>query len=134
MNESSVTQPPDTGQPPHEDGMQFLALLVGKDFPVYVVDGLVLYLSVGLPPGSFLRAVLENDLRGAVRCADLTSERATFAIVRWLYEWAPARSWGSQELVIHWMSDRQAEHKTDMDARDRWADQQDAAQQKVNAS
>ena len=38
--------------------------------PAHMVDGLVLYVEDGIPPGSFLLAVLENNLAGAAALAD----------------------------------------------------------------
>ena len=61
------------------------------------------YFEHGIPPGSFCVAVLCNDLSGAVLRADQFNARAIGAIVCWLYNNAPAGSWGSEENYFSWI-------------------------------
>lgn len=73
----------------------------------------------GVRTGDFLRAVLENDLRGAVRRADDDSAAALANIVRWLYLEAPGNCWGSPVLVAAWAlahEERRAAAAADADA------------------
>lgn len=70
--------------------------------PEHMRDGMKLYLERGIEPGSFLEAVLSNDLRAACECADHINQRRLFDIVSWLYNEAPAGSWGSPENFNHW--------------------------------
>ena len=64
--------------------------------------GLELWIDEGVPPGSFLRRVLENDLYGAVVAADMQSRRELSELVLWIAQNAPPGSWGSPRAVIAW--------------------------------
>jgi hypothetical protein len=71
--------------------------------PAHLVEGLRRYFEHGIAPGSFLRAVLENDLAEAVRRGDPESLGRIRAIVSFLDMEAPAPSWGSPEKVRAWI-------------------------------
>ncbi len=71
-------------------------------------DGIKSYVEHGLQPGSCLRAILENDLRGAFERADHGTTRAMGAIVSYLYNHVPGSCWGSPERVTRWI-ERHAE-------------------------
>ena len=64
--------------------------------------GLVRWIVKGIPTGSFLAAVLRNDLRDA--CARIDTENRPFLpdVVKWLYNYAPAYTWGSPANVDAW--------------------------------
>lgn len=67
------------------------------------VDSLVLWLNhPECGPGSFLTAVLENNLKEAVARADEESLDALPHIVAWLYDRAPNVAWGSPKHVHDW--------------------------------
>jgi len=66
-------------------------------------EGLLLYLRFGLRPGTFLTAVLSNDLRGACAAADEVNRLALYDYVYVLYNCAPLAAWGSPELVADWI-------------------------------
>jgi hypothetical protein len=70
--------------------------------PEWSHESLVLYLELGVSPGDFLSAVLSNDLKGAVQRADDESRSLLCHYVAWLYDVAPAGSWGSPERVAAW--------------------------------
>jgi len=73
--------------------------------PAHLVPGLVRYLHDRIEPGSFLGAVLRNDLRGAVRrMATLESMDALHALVLFLDNEVSQRSYGSPEKVAKWLS------------------------------
>ncbi len=72
--------------------------------PEYMVDGLMLYLTEGYTSGSFLMAVLTNDLRMAVSCGDGENQKALAGYVIFLYNNAPAVAWGSVENVQGYMA------------------------------
>lgn len=57
---------------------------------------------VGRPCGSFITAVLENDLRGAMGHADPESLAALPSIVSYCYNNIPGHCWGSKEVVKAW--------------------------------
>lgn len=73
--------------------------------PDNLVPGLIEYLIARRPTGSFLRAVLVNDLRDAAMRASDESARALVQIVRFLVYHAPGQSWGNETLVSVWLSD-----------------------------
>lgn len=73
------------------------------NLPDYMASAVHLYLTKGLPPGSFLTAVLENNLVDAVSQADHAN---FFHIAQWvsfLMFSVPPISWGSPEKVSAWM-------------------------------
>jgi len=82
----------------------YAALLRESDVPTHLHDGLIGYLAFGYPPGSFLLAVLMNDLRGAFAYADDQSASSLQGLVRWLYRHAPADAWGSLDYVDQWIA------------------------------
>lgn len=108
MNEQKDTS---EAPSPEVEMANWLLRLTPQPFPLHVKEGLSLYLGAGIRPGSYLTAVLENDLREAVKRADDDSERATFAIVRWLYNHAPSEAWGSVDAVKTWMEQRWQERQ-----------------------
>lgn len=71
--------------------------------PEYMRDGMTRYIKRGIPPGSFLTAVLSNDLIGALRKADDTNINALPAYGRFLYNYAPAGCYGSPDAVDRWI-------------------------------
>jgi hypothetical protein len=74
----------------------------GVTIPDHLCEGLDLHVLHGTATGSFLWAVLTNDLREALARADDTSLAALPAIVGWLYNEAPAGCWGSAEKADRW--------------------------------
>lgn len=74
----------------------------------WIPDGLLLGLSQyvvnHIRPGSFLAAVLENDLRRAVHSADPASADSLLAIVNFLESTIPSNCWGDADVVKVWTS------------------------------
>ena len=79
--------------------------------PEQLHDGIVNYLAHGIPPGSFLHAVLTNDLREACNRADPDCARELHGLVSWLYNYAPIVSWGDEATVVEWMEARRRERQ-----------------------
>lgn len=79
------------------------------DVPHHLIDGLVAYVSSGRPPGDFLRAVLENDLKEAFGRADDESAAGMKAIMMWLYNYTPGVCYGSPAKVSHWLNQPKGE-------------------------
>jgi hypothetical protein len=73
--------------------------------PNHLREGLVEYLAARRPTGSFLRAVLSNDLKDAALRADDINEFRLVALVRFLVSCAPGTAWGSPEAVTAWLAD-----------------------------
>jgi hypothetical protein len=57
----------------------------------------------GIPPGSFLEAVLTNNLRCAVERADEYNRDNLVNWVTLLYNHVPAACWGSPEKYQQWV-------------------------------
>lgn len=67
------------------------------------VESLDRYVKHGIPPGSFLLAVLSNDLMQAVNRADEESAANLREIVSHVYNRLPSGSHGSMEKVEAWV-------------------------------
>jgi hypothetical protein len=61
------------------------------------------YIEQGVPPGSFMSALLSNDLRETFGRADEINCREIRHYVTWLYNQAPHQCWGSPEAVEAWV-------------------------------
>lgn len=72
--------------------------------PQLTLESLQRYASHGIPTGSFLHAVLCNDLMGAVGRADVWNRRALFAIVTYIHNEMPHNCHGSDALVEAWLT------------------------------
>ena len=64
------------------------------------------YLEGGCEPGSGTRAILENDLLGAVQRLDLQSQTLLVPIVKYLYNNVPMECWGSRRRVDAWIAQK----------------------------
>lgn len=60
------------------------------------------YLRYGSPPGAFLAAVLENNLKEAILHADSASTAALPVLVRFLLAHVPALAWGGTDEMALW--------------------------------
>lgn len=72
--------------------------------PEHMRDGLKMYFDLGVMPGSFMTAVLSNDLRESFGRADEINRHRLFDIVSFLWMYAPASCWGSPEKVRDWVN------------------------------
>lgn len=80
-----------------------LEALAPEYVPDYMIGALSRYVFDGLPPGSFLEAVLSNDLRRAVERADENNQAMIVNWVKLLYNHVPASCWGSPEKYHQWI-------------------------------
>lgn len=78
----------------------------GESCPQNIKESLRRYVEVGCPTGSFLEAVLENNLREAIGRADYMNLVALPHIVAYCYSEIPNVCWGSPTRVEAWL-----EHK-----------------------
>ena len=67
--------------------------------PQYTLDSLTRYVEHGIPPGSFLCAVLENNLVRSVGRADRENLAALPEIVKYVYNEIPSNAWGNSKSV-----------------------------------
>jgi len=72
--------------------------------PDHMIGSMRRYIENGIAPGSFLMAVLANDLRRAVECADATNTQRLPDYVRFLYSCAPINCWGGPAEVAAWIA------------------------------
>ena len=68
-----------------------------------ILEGLRQYVDNHVPTGSFLQAVLENNLTEAFGRADEENRRNLFEIVQFCYHKLPLECWGSKEKVEAWL-------------------------------
>jgi hypothetical protein len=85
---------------PEEDALRMAMAM--NSIPPHMHDGLINYLMHGREVGSFLHAVLTNDLREAVIRADDQNTAALAGYVRVLYNKTPLVCWGSEEAFEYW--------------------------------
>lgn len=74
--------------------------------PESIRHSLALYIEHGCDTGSFLAAVLENNLVRAVQCADENTLAALPHIVAYLYHEVRGDCWGSPEKRRAWIASR----------------------------
>lgn len=74
----------------------------------HMADGVERYIEHGIPGGSFLMALVSNDLFGAAARADDMNRRLLFEWVRWFHNRAPRGYYGSPENADEWMKHRRA--------------------------
>ena len=74
-----------------------------SSIPSHMQDGMRLYIEHGIEPGSFLTAVLSNDLMKALGKADDVNLHALPAYGRFLYNDAPCCCYGSPSAVATWI-------------------------------
>jgi len=85
--------------------MQILLNFTRYSVPNHTKYSIENYLLHGLPPGSFMEAVICGELFQAVNCADTENERQLAEITRWFVHKAPWQAWGSVSRMKDWMQD-----------------------------
>lgn len=73
--------------------------------PSHLVSGFALYLVLGIRPGGYCIAVLENNLKEAYAMGDEASLAGQRKTVEFLYNEVPASCWGSEDKVNRWKGD-----------------------------
>jgi hypothetical protein len=71
-----------------------------------MLDAIRRYIDDRIPPGSFLTAVICNDLREAVGRADDDNLAHLPAFIGYFYNEAPSRCWGSEEKMQAWLEQK----------------------------
>lgn len=82
--------------------------------PEHITDELARYVEHRIPPGGFILAVLENDLRKAVEHADLDTQMRFTDIVKHVYCKLPIRCRGSRQSVVNWLGGRGPQAATNL--------------------
>ena len=70
--------------------------------PDYMIEEVVEYLAQGRPTGDFLAAVINNNLREAVRCASDTNIHCLDKYINFFYRYASSDAWGYPEATDVW--------------------------------
>jgi len=70
--------------------------------PRYMHGGIIRYYENGIPPGSFLTAVIDNDLKEACGRADDMNRHCLFNYIMWFYNEATTGSWGHPSATTEW--------------------------------
>jgi len=78
--------------------------------PEHMINPVKRYLERGLRPGSFLTAILENNLVESVAQADNINITQIVQWANFLWNEMPAFSWGSKENVEAWIKKKKEEH------------------------
>lgn len=73
------------------------------EIPDYMVGALQRYVTHGISPGSFLRAVLENNFMDALGAADLDNATCLLGWANLVYSDLPYECKGSRIAVREWM-------------------------------
>ena len=77
--------------------------LAYPDAPVHILASINRYVEHGLRPGSFVTAVLSNDLTGALLAGDEDSLRGLRDIMRYVHWEIPGGCHGSKSIVERWL-------------------------------
>ncbi len=77
--------------------------------PESMHGGIIRYYERGIPPGDFLQAVINNDLREACGRADDVNKHLLFNYMMWFYNNAPGGTWGYPKAVSDYLNTFQAE-------------------------
>jgi hypothetical protein len=78
-------------------------ILAVERIPPSTIASIRRFAFAGIEPGDFVRAILCNDLKGAVGRADIFNMKAIPAIVSYCYNVIPAASWGSEAKMEAWL-------------------------------
>jgi len=79
--------------------------------PEHMREGIKRYLENGIRLGSFLNAVLENNLVQSIALADEINITKIVDWAKFLYNEMPMGSWGSKEKVNAWIKEKRIKQK-----------------------
>lgn len=79
---------------------------IDEAVPAAIKDSLRRYIRDGIKPGTFLTAVLTNNLYDAILRADPTSLENMKEILLYVFEHCPMESFGSEEKLNKWVEKR----------------------------
>lgn len=88
----------------HEECLKHVVYCVIRE---NIIDGLTRYALDKIPTGSFLTAVLENNLMEALGKADLENRLTIWNICSFVHNEIPASSHGSPEKVEAWLKTKE---------------------------
>ena len=74
----------------------------GSYIPERMMPGIERYVKYGIIPGSFLQAIICNELKEAFICADDENFVNIAAYVNYFYNNVPRAAWGSRGIMEAW--------------------------------
>lgn len=77
--------------------------------PPHMMAAMQRYVQEGVQPGSFLSAIISNDLKEACARADDINKDLIWEYAHWFYNHAPSSCWGSPENMENWICMKQNE-------------------------
>jgi hypothetical protein len=89
-----------------------IAAMTELRIPARMQGAIIRYVEDGIPPGNFLGAVIDNDLKEAFARADDENASLIGNYIKWLYNYAPAKCWGRENSQPTW---RKLLHQIAMD-------------------
>lgn len=72
--------------------------------PEHMMESIRRYVDHGIKPGSFLEAVICNNLYKAIAHADSVNIHQLPAYAAYFYNETPFFCWGSRERMVEWMA------------------------------
>lgn len=84
---------------------------VARNIPTHMLEALERYLVHGIQPGSFLTAVLCNDLHSACQRADDINRHLLWEYVYVLHNHFPIGAYGRADTVAAWISEKLKERQ-----------------------
>jgi hypothetical protein len=73
--------------------------------PEHIQLALEEYIIHGYPPGSFVTAVLCNNLIKAACSCDYLNQQYLIDIAKWVFHAAPIGCWGDERTIARWVAD-----------------------------
>jgi hypothetical protein len=73
--------------------------------PIHMHNGIIRWILDGIRPGTFLCAIVENNLKESIMRADIDNITRLIAYVNFFYNAAPGGCWGSVDKVRQWEND-----------------------------
>ena len=83
--------------------------------PDHTIEALDHYFIKGFKPGGFVTAMIVEDWKKALNCADSANRQRFWYIATWLMRYAPKGSTGSYEAMDDWLLDRKGIRSTYVD-------------------
>ena len=80
-----------------------------SSIPTHMIESISEYVQNGRPVGSFLEAIICNNLKEAVARADNHNLTIIPAYVKFFYNEAPSDCWGSPAKYRYWLDHKSAE-------------------------
>ena len=77
--------------------------LAEYQIPGSLHGGIIRWVCDGIPPGSFLKRIIENDAEGATLRADQVNVHHVAKLLLWFTREAPAECWGSNTNILDWI-------------------------------